>query len=380
MFSFLFNCEKTRVNGFKYKKYFFLGKNFITIKKKVADYSQILGVLRYKYVHILHKTLITVNIVKLLNRYFNQSEHAFIFNSGAAEKVGGRLFGHNIFYGNIMTLKLDLQITEKVIVYGLFSPRLSKYLYNNAGVLARTYWAIMGGDLYSAPDNEIENFVRQNVAGIITTFDKNEYYQRFGNKKTYDIVYNNPIVRYIRKPVKHKSGKPYRIMINNSTDETTLEMLDFLAKYKDENIIVTTNLSYKTYGQTDVKNRILKKGREIFGTKFDPVLKWKQPRQYIRFLSSVDVYISNQNRQQGVGNISALMLLGKKIFVKSSTTTYSGFTQMGIKVFDTATIKRLPFEEFIQESKADVERNIQILNKRFSYTYQMNLWENVFHG
>ena len=50
-------------------------------------------------------------------------------------------------------------------------------------------------------------------------------------------------------------------MVNNSTDLTTLEMLDLLSKFKDENIIVTTNVSYETFNQQNVKQQILEKGK-----------------------------------------------------------------------------------------------------------------------
>lgn len=379
IWSYIWHTKKKIKSDKQIERYYLLGVSIFKKVKKVVNYNKNLGEVNYKYIHILHKTIITSNIVKMLNLHFNPAEHAFIFNSGGDEETTGTLWGNNIFYGNVSTLKINPEITKRVIVYGLFSPRLSKYLYNHPKVLSLTYWAIMGGDLYSAPDNEIENEVRKNIAGIITTFDKSEYTKRFGNKKTFDIVYNNPIAQYIEKPYKHVKNDPYKIMINNSTDETTLEMLDILSKYKDENIIITTNLSYETYGQTNVKEQIIQKGKEIYGNKFKPILKWQSPQQYVKFLSSVDIYISNQNRQQGVGNMSALMLLGKKIFVKSATTTYSGFSKMGIKVFDVAAIKKMSFEEFLQEKDTDINRNIQILNKRFSFDYQINLWEKIFN-
>ena len=379
VFSVFFHKKVKIKNNKKIFRYYFLGISIFKITQKVVDYNHFLGSINYKYIHILHKTIITADIVRILNKYFSSAEHAFIFNSGAKESIAGKLFAPNIFYGNINTLKIDLSNIKKIIIYGMFSPRLVQYLYNNRKLLPQTYWAIMGGDLYSAPNDEVNNFVRQNLKAIITTFDKDEYIKRFGAKKSFDIVYNNPLTKYIRQPVPHKISAPYKIMVNNSTDLTTLEMLDILSKFKDENIIVITNVSYETYGQQNVKQQILKKGKEIFGKKFKPVLKWQSPQQYVKFLSSIDIYISNQNRQQGVGNMSALMLLGKKVFIKSDISSYSGFINLGIKVFDTNKIKKLSFEKFVHLSQRDTEKNIAVLTKRLSLDYQIKLWEKVIN-
>lgn len=236
-----------------------------------------------------------------------------------------------------------------------------------------------GGDLYSAPNDEKNYMVRTNIKAIITTFDKDEYIQRYGDKKAFDIVYGNPVAKYIKSMTPHKNGEPWRIMINNSTDETTLEMLDILAKFKNENIKIITNLSYETFGMTNVKQQILEKGKQLFGDKFSPIMNWLSPQKYVKFLSSVDIYISNQNRQQGVGNMSACMLLGKKVFIKSNISTFKRFKKFGITVFDTHKIKNMSFNEFIYEDKSQIEENAKILTNRLSEQYQIKLWENIFN-
>ena len=45
-------------------------------------------------------------------------------------------------------------------------------------------------------------------------------------------IYEN----FIKNPIKHDG---LRIQINNSCDESTLEMLEILSKFKDENITIT---------------------------------------------------------------------------------------------------------------------------------------------
>lgn len=375
----LFHKEK-QVKGNKLiTKYYALGIRLFKRTEPTVNYGATIGLVPYKYVHILHKNILTLHIVKMLNRYFPQEQHAFVFNSGASESNTGKLFGKNIYYGSAATMIINPDITERIIVHGLFSPRLVNYLYNNKHLLSRVYWCIYGGDLYAAPDNEQNNYVRSNVHAIITTFDKQEYENRFGEKKTYDMVFNNPLSPYLLPPTEHRPGKPYRILINNSADETTLEAFEVLSKFKDENIEIATILSYTTFGSDNIIPRIIEKGREIFGEKFKPVYEWMSLPHYVKFLSGIDVYASFQNRQQGVGNMSAAMLMGKKVFIRSTVSTYIGYHANGIRVADTNEIENMSFAEFVSLDDDICQSNIRILRSRMAEENQIKLWEKVFY-
>lgn len=375
----LFHKEKQIKENKLTTKYYALGIRVFKRTEPTVNYGASIGLVPYKYVHILHKNILTLQIVKILNRHFPQNEHAFVFNSGASESNTGKLFGKNIFYGSAATLIINPDITERIIVHGIFSPRLVNYLYNNRHLLSRTYWCIYGGDLYASPNDEPNNYIRANFHAIITTFDKQEYEKRFGEKKTYDMVFNNPLSPHLLPPSGHTPGKPYRILINNSADETTLEAFDVLSKFKDENIEIATILSYTTFGSNNIIPRIIEKGREIFGEKFKPVYEWMSLPRYVEFLSGIDVYTSFQNRQQGVGNMSAAMLMGKKVFIRSSVSTYIGYHANGIRVADTNEIENMSFEEFVSLDDDIRESNIRILHSRMTEENQIKLWEKVIY-
>lgn len=375
----LFHKEEQIKENKLIKKYYALGIRLFKRTEPTVNYGATVGLVPYKYVHILHKNILTLQIVKMLNRYFPQDQHAFVFNSGASESNTGKLFGKNIYYGSAATMIINPDITERIIVHGLFSPRLVNYLYNNKHLLSKVYWCIYGGDLYAAPNDEQNNYVRSNVHAIITTFDKEEYEKRFGEKKTYDMVFNNPLSPYLLPPSGHVPGKPYRILINNSADETTLEAFEVLSKFKDENIEIATILSYTTFGSNNIIPKIIERGRELFGEKFKPVFEWMSQAGYVEYLSGIDVYASFQNRQQGVGNMSACMLMGKKVFIRSSVSTYIGYHANGIQVEDTNEIENMSFEEFVSLDNSIRESNIQVLRSRMTEENQIKLWEKVFY-
>lgn len=375
----LFHKEKQVKENKLITKYYALGIRIFKRTEPTVNYGATIELVPYKYVHILHKNILTLQIVKMLNRYFPQDQHAYVFNSGASESNTGKLFGKNIYYGSAATLIINPDITERIIVHGMFSPRLVNYLYNNKHLLSRVYWCIYGGDLYAAPNDERNNYVRSNVHAIITTFDKEEYEKRFGEKKTYDMVFNNPLSPYLLPPSGHVPGNPYRILINNSADETTLEAFDVLSKFKDENIEIATILSYTTFGSNNIIPKIIERGRELFGEKFKPVFEWMSQAGYVEYLSGIDVYASFQNRQQGVGNMSASMLMGKKVFIRSSVSTYIGYHANGIHVADTNEIENMSFEEFVSLDDTIRESNIRILRSRMTEENQIKLWEKVIY-
>ena len=121
----------------------------------------------------------------------------------------------------------------------------------------------------------------------------------------------------------------------------------------------------------------MKEGKQIFQDKFEPIKQWMNSRQYADFLSTVDIYISGQNWQRGLGNMSALMIMGKKIFMKSNVSTYSQFQNMGVKVFNTDSIENMSFEEFINYDKTYIQQNRTIMSQRASEKYQIQLWKAV---
>mgnify|MGYP000059736785 FL=1 len=171
-----------------------------------------------------------------------------------------------------------------------------------------------------------------------------------------------------------KQKKGYvQIQINNSCDKSTLEVLDYLKKYKDENIKIVTILSY---GQMDYKEEIIKKGKKIFDDKFTYIDNYLSPEKYSQHLANNDILILNQNRQQGVGNTMASLYLGIKVFIRSEISVYKSLTNDGIKVFDTNNIPALDYNEFVYYDKREINQNI--VSSFFDENCVARQWEYIF--
>ncbi len=352
-------------------------KEIQRIRNKFAIHSYRRMVLqRYKYVHVMTNGIHSLGIIKFINKYFDNNEHCFIFPILFPETKEKIREISNCY--NYQLKDIPLKKVKKIIFQGLFTLEFIKFLYKHPKYLQKSYWFIWGGDLYGASEDEKSVFVRKNMRGILTSFDYPFYKEKYGENKCYDVTYPHAMtygqVDFSNLP----SHTGTNILINNSADETTLEMLDILEKFKDQDINIYTILSYTSVHQKDPRLKIMKKGYEIYGNKFHPLIEFMPENEYAQFLASIDIYISNQNRAQGNGNATFICGLGKKVFTKSDTAIYQKYNSLGITYFDTYTIKDLSFEEFLAYDDKTRERTVSLLRERMKDETKVKQWTEFF--
>jgi len=101
--------------------------------------------------------------------------------------------------------------------------------------------------------------------------------------------------------------------------------------------------------------------------------------EYTRLLNSVDIAIYNNNRQQATGNIEILGFLGKKIFVRSDTTTWEHYVDRDdCRFFDTTGLASMDFLDFIKLSEDAREYNYNYFSRIWDELYLKELWDRVF--
>ena len=156
-----------------------------------------------------------------------------------------------------------------------------------------------------------------------------------------------------------------------------MEALDWLSKYRDEDIRIICPLSY---GDMNYAHKVEDRGKGYFGVKFKPIYDYMSIDDYSRLLSSIDIAIYNNNRQQATGNIEILGYLGKKIFVRSDTTTWQHYVGRDNCVFyDTKCIDTMKFEEFILNNEEGVTVNMRYFEKIWDDTYIKEVWDRVMY-
>ncbi len=312
-----------------------------------------------KIIHIINNDKFIKPFIDFIEKNFDKEEHLFIFMFGADDKVfqipkaDNILNINNQYRGKKNILKLShilnplLKDADKVILHSLFSGNLIFYLYLHQKYLKKCYWVLWGGDLYSSITtkktlrNAFSRYRKSRVikqmGGLINYIREGDFevaQEWYGTEaECYESFFypSNLYEEYDIKPKKHTT---INIQVGNSADPTNnhIEVFEKLEKYKDEDIKIIVPLSYSS---PENAKKVIKVGKQIFGDKFESLTEFMPFEEYLELLGEIDIAIFNHKRQQAMGNITTLLGLGKKVYVRSNETPWKMFNKLQIKVYDT---------------------------------------------
>jgi dTDP-N-acetylfucosamine:lipid II N-acetylfucosaminyltransferase len=339
---------------------------------------------KMKQLHLFtadEKQKFSIPFINLIEQKFNNTEHFFIMlEKGKEDKLNLRenmKYMHKNFSG-VLFLISKLYKSDKIYIHGLNSYYLIFLLFIQPWLLRKCNWIIWGGDLYFYKNRPIDfksnlkewvrNFVIKNMGGLITQI-KGDYelaQKWYGakGKYYYSFVYpSNLFKEYDLKEIKKYDEKIY-IQVGNSACNTNehIEVFEKLSKYKNENILIVCPLSYS--GKEDYIDKVIECGVSIFGEdKFMPITEFVPFDEYLELLAKVDIAIFNHTRQRGLGNITTLLGLGKKVYIREEITTWSFCIDHNLKVYSA----NAGFEDLFEEIDENIkERNIKNIKKKFS--------------
>lgn len=354
-------------------------KELALIKEKEQIAAANIRLRTAKIAHIMHSEKFDRAFVHMINRNFNPADHIFLCSDNIVERpLEWFPIGDNVFNINDLSkVNLAYPGIEKIICHSIIRNDLIIEFCKNPALLFKSYWNMWGLDLYEANRDKMNDFIRQNFKGYIGKPDEEYAKNKYGMKgKFFDAFYNFPISKEMLDKVVEQPKDYIKIQINNSCDKSTIDMLEVLSKFKDENIKITTIVSYEPYGNTSYARTIVKKGMEIFGDKFESIKTWMKPEQYAQHLAQNDILILCQNKQQGFGNTLASLYLGKKVFIRSDVSVNKYLNSQRIKIYNSDEIKDMNFLKFIEFTER--ENNCKNIQKYFDEKYLISLWKNIF--
>ena len=358
---------------------------YLRLRSKILTPRINRDIKKYKYVHVMKNDKFNKSFVDFLNKNFDSTEHMILCYRACKNKPptlfpkGGNVYEY-VYFKDIKGL-LDDNI-DKIIFHSLFMPGVVDRLYREPELLKKSYWVIWGGDLYNAPRDEKNDFVRKNFKGYISLIagDEKVAKEKY-NSKSLLFTALGPVLmdKSFLEKIPHVKTDKIVIQINNSCDDSTLDMLDILSKYKNKDIIIRTILSY---GKMQYKDKIKEKGKKIFGDKFQYLDKLILSDDYGKFLSENDILILCQNRQQGLGNAIYDLALGAKVFLPYNTTSLAFVESYNLKVFDSLKIKDMSIEEFIEYPENLKKRNMHAAltycDNSLRYEKCRKMWQKIF--
>jgi hypothetical protein len=345
---------------------------------------------KVKYLHIFTYVLFIEPYIEFINKNFDSKDHLFLIltNTGKVNlKENVKKISKNL--KGLFVLIKTLYSCDKIFLHGLVHYQLVLILFFQPWLLKKCNWVVFGGDLYfykfrnkNLKSNLYEiarKFVIKNINGIVA-FIEEEYelaQKWYGTKAKYyySFLYPNAIYKEIDlSQVKKDNNKTY-IQVGHSADPT-LNHLDVFAKlehYKDRPIEIICPLAY---GDDNYREKVIQKGVEIFGDKFNPITKLMPLKKYSELLAKVDIGIFNFKGQQAGYNILTLIGLGKKVYIRDDVTFWKLCSKLGLKVYSYNNNFK-PFEEMPNAIKL---KNINIVKNYFTEKRLKEDWQKIFQS
>lgn len=329
--------------------------------------------------------------IKFISKNFNHKNHYFYIEHYSSNTTKESYVNNMEYVSKIQYIKLikSMYTSERIIIHALMSPRLILILFLQPWLLNKCYWVIWGGDLYyrvmrkKTIRSNVYEYLRKSVIkkiGGFITHIKGDYElakKWYGVKGQYYYSFMYPSNLYKEYFLNKNSDPTDRryVQIGNSADPSNnhLEILEKLQTYKDMNIEIICPLSY---GDRNYAEAVVDFGKKVYGNKFLPITDFMPFDKYLNLLAKVDVAIFNHKRQQAMGNITTLVGLGKKVYIREDITTWQFCIDHGIKVYSSTDGFEDLFEEMDEEIK---QNNINNVKRKFSEEKLIKDWKKIFN-
>lgn len=322
--------------------------------------------------------------IDLVQQEFNAGRHCFLLYSKAPQPALQHHANVRVFSGRLSRLRFFLALlfmvyrTDRIMLHSLFDTALIRFLALQPWLLRKCYWFIWGGDLYRwqpSPEGQqpigsgwtdrLDAVARRRVFGgmghLVTYVPGDVALLRawFGAKGQYQdcLLYPSNVV--VSPP---DGGTPHaglNILVGNSADPSNFheDVFRRLQPLIRPGMRVLVPLSYGRKANVD---KVMAAGRALLGDAFQPLLDFMPLADYQVLLSTIDIAIFNHDRQQAMGNMIALVGMGKKVFLRPQVTSWSVFQSAGAHVFDIGHLELSPLDDAARQG------NIAAIRQHFS--------------
>lgn len=206
-------------------------------------------------------------------------------------------------------------------------------------------------------------FIKNKVDYLVTDTTENDYdvflhyFPEMKNKPWRDFFYY-PIDEILGERLIEAQVKGDNIMIGNSASftnnhEYAMRLLSQL-NINERKVIVP--LSYS--GKQEYLSIVIRKGKKLFGDNFQPLLEFIPLTEYNELLTSVNISIYANWRQEGIGNILISLYLGAKVFVSNRNPILAWAHGHGLVIFELERITQEELDTCLAPKARLSNRNI----------------------
>lgn len=150
------------------------------------------------------------------------------------------------------------------------------------------------------------------------------------------------------------------ILVGNSATPTNnhLEVFDMLAQIDlgDRQIIAPLS-----YGVPVYRDAIISYGRNLFGSRFKPIVEFMPLEQYNTLIAGCSVVVMGHRRQQGGGNTVTALYKGAKVFLDEANTVYQYLKSRGAFVNNLKELQTDGAAVFVPLTEDQKRKNREVL-------------------
>lgn len=363
---------------------------------------------KYKYLHIFHNNKFTEPFYQMLEECFELDEHLFIvaymlpgdychllpfiekkntlhqnilmlddFDGDFIEKIKifqPQLDCNSLFFSDGM-MKI-YSCAEKIFLHSTFN---GKTLLEYMKFLTRDYaekmaWLCWGADANYEPDDEIVQEVIRKIKysyvfeACIAHIERQYNITPIVTKLTYSYLPKN-----ICREINNQKSNKIRILLGHSAYPYVnhVDGFEVLSNFKSDNIEVIAPLSY---GYENYRQEVIKKGKEIFGSKYIPLLDYMELSEYYDFLKSIDIAIMPLIETSAGTTLKYLNSMGTPIFMFEYMRQIFSFENINSRNIED--IREYSYEELCEISRNSKEYDSSLIEKNNSEV--VSEWRKVF--
>ncbi|MBQ9017277.1 TDP-N-acetylfucosamine:lipid II N-acetylfucosaminyltransferase [Candidatus Saccharibacteria bacterium] len=173
-----------------------------------------------------------------------------------------------------------------------------------------------------------------------------------------------------------KRVKSNKILLGNSAtrENCHFEVMELLEHLKDENLEIICPLAY---GDRSYAMSVEEEGMRIFGSKFKAILDYQDFDSYKNMIAGCSVGIFANNRQQAMGNIAMMIMMGRKVYLREGTSMWYSYLDYGIKMYPISELNKITYSELMDYNESIAMENDKKIRKRYN-DYVRN-WSAIFN-
>jgi dTDP-N-acetylfucosamine:lipid II N-acetylfucosaminyltransferase len=300
--------------------------------------------MRTRILHIGEADKFTLPLWALIAKHIGVEGHALLYRKSqtAGPHPAGFVTGNPLSW--LRQFVAMGNQADRIIIHGLFDPRVFVALFLQPWLLPRCYWVIWGGDLYATATeaNTLKLRLREifkraiikRIGYLVTYIDGDVTLARTLYKATGQkvecLMYPSNVVDPQSLPAPIATAVK-TILVGNSGDYTNhhAEILEKLRERDDGQFQILCPLSY---GDAEYAQQVATLGAAMFGDRFKPILRFMPSDEYLQLLASVDLAVFAHRRQQAMGVTITLLGMGKKVFIRSDVPQWETLRALGLSV------------------------------------------------